>query len=266
MTQQIQYKEQVDQSVQELNKYLVQYWFAALMLAASELILALNSTAGIVLHFICFGALVLTSYKTNKDSKRILYLSYTLVPLIRIYSLAMPISELPLTYWYIIISVPLLLSAFMTVRIISFTPQKVGLTTKKLYLQLLIGIIGVPLGWVGSQLSMEIPASTSFQPQFLWLSAIVLIICTGFTEELVFRGIIYQAVLEEMDKKHAWLITSFLNASLYISNLSLVQVIYVFALAAIFTAIYNRNQNLIGISLAHGLVNITLFLIRPVGL
>lgn len=263
MMEQMEYKEQAEEQVLQLNKYLIKYLSATLAIAAGELVFAFHPLWGTVVLFACFWALAGASYQTSRPSGRKIYLSFTLIPLMRIFSVSMPISHLPLTFWYLIISLPLFLSLLMTVKAMGLTPKEIGLTAEKPHLQLLIILLGIPLGWVGSQLSLEIPAGSLFESQPFWLSAIVLIICTGFLEELVFRGIIYRALLEELGRKQSGVLVSLCHSSLYLSSLSPVQVSYVFVVGIIFTLIYDRQKSIVGIAAAHGLLNIILLLIRP---
>lgn len=239
------------------------YWLFALLFAASELIFAFYFMAGTVLYLLLFGALVVKSFLQHREPEGKIYLCLTLVPLIRIFSVAMPFSNLALPFWFLIISVPLFLSSLMTARIAGYSPGEVGFTTGNLPLQLVFAASGVVLGWFGSFLPLEIPSSSSFEPDKLWLTVIVLIVCTGFLEELIFRGIIYRAVFEQVGKDNAMILVSFLNASLSISNLSVVHFMYVFEVALILNIMYEKQRSLLGISLAHGIINITLFLIRP---
>ena len=258
------------------NPQLPHYWFFALFITISELVFACwNAGAGIILHLILFWALMshlfllwalmLISYTIFDNNVPRLYLSLTLIPLMRIISVAVPMSNLSPILWHLLISVPLFLAAFSVARLAGYDRNDLGLTLDNLSVQLLIAWVGIPLGFVGYLVLKELSFNISFALQDLWYSTIILIICTGFLEELLFRGIIYRAALEAMGGRNALLFVSFINATMHISNLSFLHVIYVFLVAVLFTKIYDLQGSIVGISLAHGLLNITLFLICPLG-
>ncbi|NLO90176.1 MAG: CPBP family intramembrane metalloprotease [Clostridia bacterium] len=66
-------------------------------------------------------------------------------------------------------------------------------------------------------------------------SAVILIVCTGFLEELIFRGMIYRAAKEKMGTKQSLILVSLINAAMHISNLSFLHVVFVFLLAVLIT-------------------------------
>lgn len=246
------------------QKPLFRYYTIALALVAAELTFSFLGRTGIVLYFIIFWSLVWNSFKALGTLASKTYVCLTLVPLIRIFSVALPLSNLPILYWYILISIPLFLSAFSTAKLVRFSgfdPMSVGGSQPK---QLAVGGLGVVLGWIGSHLPLGRPFTFVVESQQVWMSVIVLILCTGFLEELVFRGIIYQAVKKEMGAKHAIVLVSTFNSSLYLSNLSLNQFFYVFIAVLIISVVYEKQQSLLGVSLAHGLLNITLMLTSTV--
>lgn len=233
-----------------------------LIAASVELIFSFYFKIGILLYFACFFALIFFGYKAEAASKRNTCLALAIVPLIRIFSVAMPVSEIPLNYWYAIFSIPLFLSAFTTARFLRITPLSLGFSKANLPRQLLIGLLGLPLGWAGAQVFLTLPAGKSQQYPNIWFTAIILIVCTGFLEELIFRGILYQTVREQLGSRQSLFMVSFLNACLYISNLSWQQFIFVFLATMVLTEIFRRYRSLLGISLVHGLMNIVLFRLR----
>ncbi len=234
------------------------------MLLGAGIELAFSSyfKIGILLYFAWFFALIIFGYKAQVVSQRNIYLALAMVPLIRIFSVAMPVSEIPLNYWYAVFSIPIFLSAFTTARFLGLNPEDIGLSKVKLPRQIILGLLGLPLGWTGAQVFLKLPTGTSQQYPDFWLTVIILIVCTGFLEELVFRGILYQTVREQWGSRTSLVLVSFLNASLYISNLSWQQFLLVFVAAMIFTEIFRRHKSLLAVSLAHGLFNIVLYRLR----
>jgi len=97
----------------------------------------------------------------------------------------------------------------------------------------------------------------------VFLPALILLVCTGFTEEFIFRGIMQKAASDLLGQKTALVLISFFFAILHITHLSAVDVVFVFGVAVFFSAVVWRTGSLIGVTLAHGLTNIALYLILP---
>jgi membrane protease YdiL (CAAX protease family) len=242
---------------------LLLFWLIALLITINELIFAFwNAQAGVILHFTLFWSLIVISYFNFKDPASRLYLSLGLIPLIRVISVSMPLNGLSPVFWYLIISVPLFFSALSAAKLAGLDYKEIGLTVGKLPMQLATALIGFPLGFIGYfalQQSVELP----FQISGVWYSPMIIILCTGFIEEFIFRGVIYKTALEIMSSGKSTLLVSFINAVMNIPNLSFNQVAYSFLLALLFTKIYDRQESLIGVSLLHGIVNITILMICP---
>jgi hypothetical protein len=94
------------------------------------------------------------------------------------------------------------------------------------------------------------------------LTALLLIVFTGFAEELFFRGIL-QAVAMPALGPWALVFTSLLFAAMQIGHLSALQVGFVFAAGLLFALLVRQSGSILGVALAHGLTNVTLFVIMP---
>ena len=73
-------------------------------------------------------------------------MALSLAPLIRIVSLAMPLEEFSSIYSYLIISIPLFIAVLAAIRILNLQPAAIGLTMKRLPVQLLVAVTGVGFG------------------------------------------------------------------------------------------------------------------------
>jgi len=250
----------LSQNLAVRERQAFRYFSIAIAFSVAELSFAYSGRAGILLYLFLSWILVLNGYKAVGRLASKTYICLILVPLIRIVSVALPISNLPVIYWFVLISIPLFLSTFTTARLLSIFRFDPGIVGSSLPGQLAVGCLGVIIGWAGSLLNLDKPFLFVIESQQMWLSIPTVIICTGFLEELIFRGIIYRTVEKEIGVKRAIVLVSALNASLYLSNLSITQFFYVFAAMLVFSVVYARQRSLIGVSLAHGLLNITLAL------
>jgi hypothetical protein len=186
-----------------------------------------------------------------------------LAPLIRLLSLSMPLLQFPFTYWYLVIGAPLLLAVWLVFRLIGYTRQEVGLAFgRRLPLQIAVALSGVALGYLEYKILKPAPLVESFSLQTIWLPAFILLVFTGFLEELIFRGLMQRASQPTIGKLGV-LYISILFAVLHIGYRSLTDILFVFLVGLYFGLIVTRTRSIFGVTLAHGLTNIALFLVFP---
>ena len=217
---------------------------------------------GIVGHIVIMVALILHAALATKYHYRELLLSLALVPLVRIMSLSMPLANIPQIWWYPIIYIPLLAAAIVVFRLTGYKAQDVGLTFRLLRVQLVVGLTGVLFGVAEYFILTPQPMVAEFAWQTIWLPASILLVCTGFTEEFIFRGVLQRAAVERL---RGWGIVyiSLLFATLHIGFLSWIDVAFVFVVALFFGWMVEKTGSLLGVSLSHGITNILLYLVVP---
>lgn len=239
-------------------------WLYAAAVTAAEIVTAYyNPIYGIACHVVLLVALLVHASQAYKQAINLVYLSLSLAPMIRIMSLSMPLISVPPMYWYLIISVPLFAAAALVMRYAGFKPWEVGLTVGNLPLQLLVAFLGVPLGLMEYLILKPAPLAPELTFQHVWLPALILLVSTGFLEELIFRGIMYCAAVETLGKWYSIIYISFIFGVLHITHRSPVDLVFVFAVALLFSVTVGFFRSLLGVSLAHGLTNIGLYIIWP---
>jgi hypothetical protein len=241
-------------------------WVAVLYLAGIVLaeILTTFSTpqVGLALHALLFMLLLVHAAMLDRRKEQAFLLSLSLAPLIRLLSLSMPLTGFPFVYWYMIIGIPLFLASIITIRVSGLNASTLGLNFGSLPVQLLVGASGVLLGFVEYLILRPAPIIPEFSLQAFWLPALILLVFTGFLEELIFRGLMQYTALRCLGRL-GLIFVSLVFAALHIGYRSLPDVVFVFLAATFFALVVRRTGSLLGVSLAHGLTNITLFLIFP---
>lgn len=260
-------------------------WLFALVVTGAELLVTLvNVRTGMLLHvLLLFALLVQASLMWYRDSRAAasidgmtseflvqgtssyrFYLTLTLAPIIRIISLAIPMWNFPLMYWYLITGVPLLLTAFVIIRVAGYRPEEVCLRLGRGWQQAGVALVGLPLGWLEYQIlrpqSLLLPGGTV---GMLALAGFILLVFTGFVEEIIFRGVMLKAADDFLGKTHSLIYGSFIFAVLHIIHFSFLDVVFVFGVAVLFTFFVRRTGSLLGVTLAHGITNIMLYLVWP---
>ena len=221
---------------------------------------------GLALHGAVLTILLLhTALAWGHPSHRLL-LSLAFAPLIRLLSLCMPLAGFPLVYWYFIVSVPLFVATVTALHAMRLSRIEIGLTLRALPLQMLVALTGMSLGYAEYRILQPAPLAQNLAWKEIWLPALILLICTGFAEELIFRGMMQQAVTEALGKGWGILYVAALFALLHVGYNSLPDVLFVFGVALFFGLAKAVTSSIVGISLAHGMTNILLFLTMPLGL
>ena len=252
----------IESDVSTKDHFLI--WLYAAAITAAEVVTAYYSPLyGIACHVVLLVALLAHASLAYQQAVNLVYLSLSLAPMIRIMSLSMPLTGIPLIYWYLIISLPLFAAAATVMKFAGFKPREIGLTVGNLPLQLLVALLGVPLGLVEYLILKPAPLVTGLTFQHVWLPALILLVSTGFLEEFIFRGVMYRAAVETLGKCYGIIYISFIFAVLHITHRSPVDLIFVFAVALLFSMTVGFFRSLLGVSLAHGLTNIGLYIIWP---
>jgi membrane protease YdiL (CAAX protease family) len=238
--------------------------YLALIVAAESAVSLGSPHLGLALHLTTlFTLLVHGSF--GPSQQRPLLVSLTFAPLVRVVSLSLPLAGLPMLYWYVLTSVPLFVAVVPTVRVLGLTRAQLGLRIGNLPLQLAIGLVGLPLGLVEHLILRPAP----LLPELTWLSgllaALVLVVCTGFLEELIFRGVLQTTVGRVLGRSGLFYVSA-IFAALHIGYLSALDVVFVFGVGLAFAWLVARTGSLLGVTLAHGLTNLALFILVPLAM
>jgi hypothetical protein len=232
--------------------------------AVAELVVTyLSPQLGLALHGLLLVLIFLhASLGAQGNARKLLY-TLALAPLIRLLSLSMPLLQFQFTYWYLIIGAPLLIGAVLVLRLTGYSAASVGLGWgRRLPWQMAVGFSGLSLGFVEYYILRPQPLAQALSFQQVWLPALILLVFTGFLEELIFRGLMQRAAIAVLNRA-GLLYVSLLFAALHIGYRSLLDIAFVFCVGLYFSVAVERTRSLFGVTLAHGLTNVALFLVFP---
>jgi hypothetical protein len=243
---------------------LFPYWLALVALTAAEVLTVyLQLMTGIICHGILGVVFVVQVVLAPDRAQRNLFMVLCLAPLIRILSLSMPLAPIPQIYWYLLIYGPLLAATVIVMLNTGLGPRDVGLVSHGWPLQIVLGIvIGLGLGVLEYIILRPVPLATSFTLLGVLAPAFILTITTGFVEEMIFRGVM-QTLSDRVMGLWSVLYVSLIFAVLHIGHYSVMDVVFVFLVALLFTAIMKRTGSLLGVTLAHGIANSMLYCVMP---
>jgi len=224
-----------------------------------------DPTYGVLLHVaLLFGFLTAGAYASDTRVQAF-FLALTAAPLIRIVSLGMPLGEVPQPFWYVLTGTPLFFAVFLTARSLGIGRRALSLTLpwRTIPFQLLVALSGAVLGIVEYQILRPVPMVGVSSLPVLAGAAGILIVFTGFMEELVFRGLVQGVAGRWLGAKTGVLVASALFAILHTGWRSPVDMLFVFGVALYFGTVVRLTGSLFGVSLAHGAINIVLFIALP---
>jgi LysM repeat protein/membrane protease YdiL (CAAX protease family) len=237
------------------------------LIAVAELLTVLTDARwGLALHIGIFTALLVQSSLVLDQPYHKLFLALALAPLVRILSLAMPLQDVDLMYWYAIVAVPLMVTALLVARTLGLSWRSLGLTlgfTKRsLRIQVAVVIAGLAFGVAEYFILKPEPLIDEFSWSAFWLPALILLVGTGFNEELVFRGVMQSASSDALGKS-AIIYVTVVFAVLHVGYKSVIDVAFVFAVGLMFGLVVAKTRTLLGVTLSHGITNIALYLVVP---
>jgi uncharacterized protein len=235
--------------------------FVAAIAGAEIITYYVTLFGGIILHFAILLALIIYSVSIQDETQRNWWLALGLVPLIRIASLVIPVAEFSVIYWYIIISIPIFIGIVTVMRNCNYTLDDVGLTGGKAWIQVLVAILGIGLGIIDYYILKPEAMIDGLSVQTVILPAFILLIATGFIDELVFRGVLQRAA--RVLGAWGWVGVALVYAILQIGQGSVLHGAFIFIVSLFFGWIIEKTGSIIGVSLSHGLLNIGLYLILP---
>jgi membrane protease YdiL (CAAX protease family) len=217
---------------------------------------------GIFFHIAVITSLLVRSAIEDNYLHRRFMLPLTLVPILRVINLGMSSADIPQVALHHLSNIILLLSAAMVISILRYNANDIGLNSKWLGRQLLAGATGILLGWAGYVILRPEIIVADFAQYDIWLGALILLLCSGFATEFVFRGVIQHSA-EEVFGGWGIVYVSLLYAILYMESLPMTWMAFAFTISLCFGWVVKATKSILGVAVAHSILNITLYLIIP---
>ena len=193
-----------------------------------------------------------------------LLLMLTLVPLIRIISLSLPLATFPQMYWYLLTSIPIFVAAFMVLRQLHWSWRDMGINGRYLLWQIPLALSGFLIGYLEYLILKPEPLIKTVTWAHWLAAALILLISTGFLEELIFRQMMQKTAVKRLGNLSGIVYVAAIFAVLHIGYSSFTDVLFVFAVGLFFGWAVYKTGSIVGVTLAHGLANIALFLVFPI--
>ena len=232
------------------------------LLVLAEAVGAAGATwLGLIMHVLLLLWLAVGSVTAVAESESRLLTALMLAPLIRLVSLSMPLFRLPEQLWQGSVAISILAAAVIVMRQSGLRPSAAGLSSRQLWLQIPLGGIGFGLGVLGHAFVPPDRAPPALGPE-LFVVASGMLLLAGLTEELAFRGVIL-ALARPIWGRAAVLFVALVYTALQVGHGAAPNLALAFAIAVFFTYLVQLGRSIVGVSLAHGVANVMLFLVLP---
>ena len=246
-----------------INSLRTPYLYVFLILIA-ELASSFFVYWGIAVHAIVLVALLVHSvFAADKTLSSFLSVM-AVAPVIRIVSLSCPLSNFNEVERFAIVSIPVIICALTIVRTQHISFREMGFAWPRLRyvpLELAVMALAVPIGFIEYQI-LKPEAIAEFELVKMVGPSLMFIFMTGFLEEWIFRGLM-QNIAERLAGLHGIVCVSVLFGVLHTTNVAYWDIFLAGGAGFLFALVVRRTGSIWGVSLAHGIVNIVLFLVAP---
>jgi membrane protease YdiL (CAAX protease family) len=236
-------------------------YFAGLVLA-EWLAAGANRGPGMLVHtLIVLTALVHAAYLSGPAARMLSLLA--LAPMVRVLDLMMPQSFVEPIWRFPLVNFPLIIAVFITIRTLGLRREEVGLQLGFLPAQLLIALSGPVVGIVEHRIIQPQALAGRFEWSEILLPILILMVFTGFSEELMFRGLLQNAIISVLGPLGGITYVALIFGAFHFGWQSALDVAFVTVIAWIWGWLAWRTRSILGVCLAHGLANVWLFIIMP---
>jgi membrane protease YdiL (CAAX protease family) len=224
----------------------------------------ISPLVGMILYGLILVALLVQSSIGTKKRIHNFLVILSIVPLMRLLAMTVPPARFDAIYWYLLVALLLSVAVFITARLAGLNGSSIGLRINKkdLPLQLLIGMTGLAIGLVEYLILRPKPLLLEFGSGMLLFTSLVLLIFAGLLQEIIFRGLLQTSSTQILDR-FGILYVALVFALQYLVFRSLWTLLFVFLVGLAFGIAADRTRSLVGVSLSHGLANVSFFLIFP---
>lgn len=236
--------------------------YLLLIFAAEALISFVAPVLGMLVHSLLVLASVLISSFDSDVQRRRLPLALALLSLSRILALTLPGTRIPDVLHVPLLGILLFISAIQVIRQLKYSRAELGFGQSRVLPQLAIGMGGFTLGTMAYALLLPQPIVEAYTWQSLGLMSVSLVLVTGFGEELIYRGLLQSSAQHALG---AWAVVygAVLYTTMQLITTLPMYVGFVLLVSLLFGQLVRWSGSLLGVSLAHALMNLVAFVLMP---
>lgn len=247
--------------LEEISKHGLDLILPALLIILAELLIFFNHMEiALAIHSVNLILLILSSIYTENR----IYPALMLLPLFRLLNIAMPVFFQLTLYSYPLVYAPMFLPIYIIMKERMFSWSEVGITAKGFWFFLPLAFaVGFALGWGEYMVLRPGVLIPDFSLKSVLTLSLTMILFVGLVEEFIFRSAL-QTVMEERLGSIVGLIAASVLFGFMHSGYHLpLELFYVSFAGIVFGLLFWLTKSLPVISLAHGITNVSLFLVAP---
>ncbi len=247
--------------VEKISKYNLDLILPVLLVVLAELLIFLGyMRAALAVHSINLILLILSSaYIENR-----IFPALMLMPLFRLLNIAMPVFFQLTLYSYPLVYAPMFLPIYLLLKERMFSWSEAGITVKGFWFFLPLALaVGFALGWGEYQVLRPSVLVPDFSLRSVLTLSLTMIFFVGFVEEFVFRSALQTVMEERMGSIMGLVIASVLFGFMHSGYHLPLELLYVSFAGVVFGLLFWVTKSLPVIALAHGITNVSLFLVTP---
>jgi len=232
-----------------------------LLLLAEYLIFLGNMKAAMTLHALNILLLILSSiYMENR-----IYSVLMLLPLFRLLNIAMPVFFKLTIYSYSLVYAPMFIPIYYILKEKVISISEAGITVKGFWFYLPLAIVvGFALGWGENNVLHAGSLIPDINLKNILLLSLTMTLFVGVVEEFMFRSALQTVLEQRLGSIGGLLACSIIFGFMHSGYRLPLEVLYVTFAGVIFGLLFWLTKSLPIIALAHGITNISLFLVVPV--
>ncbi|MDM7911822.1 MAG: type II CAAX endopeptidase family protein [Methanotrichaceae archaeon] len=247
--------------VEDISKYYLDLILPVFLIILAELLIFFgHMKAALAIHSLNLMLLIFSSvYIVNR-----VYPALMLLPLFRLLNIAMPVFFQLTLYSYPLVYAPMFLPIYLILKERMFSRSEIGITAKGFWFFLPLAVaVGFALGWGEYQVLRPGVLIPDFSLRSVLTLSLTMILFVGLVEEFVFRSALQTVMEERLGSIVGLVVTSVLFGFMHSGYQIPLELFYVSFAGIVFGLLFWLTKSLPIIALAHGVTNVSLFLVAP---
>lgn len=247
--------------VADTTKYNLDIIFPIFLVFLAELLIFQGKpSAAMPIHALNLVFLSLSSIYINNK----IYPALMLLPLFRLLNVAMPVFFNLTLYSYSLVYAPMFIPIYFLLKENFVGSSEAGLTLKGFWFYLPLAIsLGFALGWGEYYVLHPQLLTSGLDIKNVLILIVTMIFFVGVVEEFVFRSSLQTVLQGRLGSKAGLMLSSIIFGFMHSGYHLPLELLYVSFAGMAFGLLFLLSKSLPVIAMAHGVTNISLFLVAP---
>lgn len=212
-------------------------------------------------HLLTLLACTLGPLRFNDDAG--MFHVFILVPLFRLVNFGMPVFFELTVYWFPILYGPLIPAVYLVGENHKSVDFSAGWKQATIALPVII-VAGAILGRIEYHILTPEALIPAWNLGNVLLIGIVMVVFVGFTEELLFRGVLQPALEAQLGQRSGLLVATFVFGIMHSGYQLPAELLFAFGIGLLFGILYDKTDSLVLVTLLHGILNVFLLAVIPI--